>query len=141
MEALKSTFLFVKYSVPTILIEWTNLLGIKSEHWMSRFLNIRSSRLKVSYKKVFLKLLQNHWKYQNYHLCSLFYMHPLCQSFFSQLTFGLLNPYFKLTRVSCCFNFRNHTPKNCVIAFLDPLIRKHVTHAMHINVVPTCLEY
>ena len=24
------------------------------------------------------------------------------------------------TRVSCWFNFRNHTPKNCTIAFFDP---------------------
>ena len=30
MEALKSSFLLIKYSVPTILIEWTNLLRIKS---------------------------------------------------------------------------------------------------------------
>ena len=61
-------------------------------------------------------------------------MHPLCQSFFSQLIFGLLNSYCN-SLVSSCFNFRSHTPKKCVIAFFDPLIRKHVTHAMHRNAV------
>ena len=36
----------------------------------------------------------------------------------------------QFTRVSCCFNFRNHTLKNCILAFLDSLLRKHVTHTM-----------
>ena len=44
-EKKKSTFLLVKYSVTTILIEWTNLFRLKSS-----FLNIRS-RQKVSCKK------------------------------------------------------------------------------------------
>ena len=30
MEILKSTFLLIKYSMPTILIEWANLFRIKS---------------------------------------------------------------------------------------------------------------
>ena len=34
----------------------------------------------------------------------------------------------QFTRVSCWFNFRNHTQKNCTIAFFDRLIRKHVMH-------------
>ena len=92
---------------------------------MSSFLNIRSSRLEVSYKKVFLKFLQNSLKISKL---------SVVQSFFSQLTFGLLNSYCN-SLVPCCFNFRNHTQKNCVIAFFDPLIRKHVTHAMHRNAV------
>ena len=36
--------------------------------------------------------------------------------------------------------FRNHTQKNCIMVFFDPLIRKHLTHAMYTNDVATCLE-
>ena len=54
---MKSTFLLIKYSVPTILIEWTNLLRIKS-------VNVKFSKYQkqVSCKKVFLKFLQNSLK-------------------------------------------------------------------------------
>ena len=30
---------------------------------------------------------------------------------------------------------------NCIIACFNPLIRKHVTHAMYTNAMDTCLEY
>ena len=61
MEVLKFTFLLIKYSVRTILIEWTNLLRIKCLN-ISGFLNIRGSRLEESCKKVFLTFLQNSLK-------------------------------------------------------------------------------
>ena len=59
MEILKSTFLLIKYSVSTISNEQ---ICLKLKVWMSSFLNIRSSRLEVSCKKVFLKFLQNSLK-------------------------------------------------------------------------------
>ena len=61
MEVLKFTFLLIKYSVRTILIEWTNLLRIKCLN-ISGFLNIRGSRLEESCKKVFLTFLQKSLK-------------------------------------------------------------------------------
>ena len=58
MEVLKSTFLLIKYSLPTILMSEQICLGIKV--LMSSFLNIRSSHLEfMKCKKVFLKLLQD----------------------------------------------------------------------------------
>ena len=64
-----------------------------------------------------------------------FFMHPLCQSFFSQLTFGLLNPYCNSLVCLAVLILEIIPPKKCVIAFFDPLIRKHVMHAMHRNAV------
>ena len=40
-----------------------------------------------------LKVLQNSLKISKLSIIQSFFMHPLCQSFFSQLIFGLLNPY------------------------------------------------
>ena len=54
MEILKSMFLLISCSVPTILIEWANLFRTKSMN--VKFLSIRSSRPEVSSKKVFLNV-------------------------------------------------------------------------------------
>ena len=59
MEILKSTFLLIKYSVPTISNEQ---ICLKLKVWISSFLNIRSSRLEVSWKKLFWKFLQHSLK-------------------------------------------------------------------------------
>ena len=61
MEVLKFTFLLIKYSVRTMLMERTNLLRIKCLN-ISGYLNIRSSRLEEYCKKVFLTFLQNSLK-------------------------------------------------------------------------------
>ena len=61
--------------------------------WMSSFLNIRSSRLEVSYKKAFLKFLENSLKISKLSVMQSFFYASVMLIFFSQLTFGLLNPY------------------------------------------------
>ena len=85
MEVLKSTFLLIKYSVPTILIEWTNLLRIKSlnvkfskyqkqlseavlwkgvlnifARFIEKYQNIRDAVLKGNAQFIFLCNSQNH---------------------------------------------------------------------------------
>ena len=65
MEALEPTFLLIKYSVPTILIERTNLLKIKS-------LNVKFSKnqkqssggiLSKGVLKIFAKFIEKYKKY------------------------------------------------------------------------------
>ena len=61
MEVLESTFLLIRFSVPTILLEWTNLLGIKS-------LNVKFSKyqkqssggvLQKGVLKIFAEFIEN----------------------------------------------------------------------------------